>query len=106
MPRSALNSIGSKDMVNAAAAILGIVGVFALVVACDSGEPPTGESHEHVTGWSNPLQSDTTWYLQSIEGSPIIEGTPQLLENLLSCLRYNERKGAFPGHIKPSFPIK
>ena len=75
MPRSALNSIGSKDMVNAAAAILGIVGLFAVVGACDSGEPSPEEPQEHARGWRNPLESRSAWYLQSIEGSPIIEGT-------------------------------
>ena len=66
---------GIEIMANSVVAILGIVGLLVLGVACSSREPPPKETPEPTTSWDNPLQLRVTWVLKSLNGSPIVEET-------------------------------
>lgn len=103
MARSALYASGSKDMVNAVAAILGIVGLFAIVGACDRAEPSPGGSQEHDTGWRDPLQPNITWRLQSIDGNPIIEGTSITLSMYEGSIVGDDGCNGYGYHPEPGF---
>ena len=66
-------------MANTIIAILGIVGLLVLGVACSSGGPPPEETPEPSTSWNNPLQPRVSWVLKSLNGSPIIKETSIVL---------------------------
>ena len=51
---------GIEIMANSVVAILGIVGLLVLGVACSSREPPPKEAPEPITSWDNPPQPRVT----------------------------------------------